>query len=92
MVELIGPHSRVWKVQVVLMTVLELDSPLPRCRTGESRMQEVICRISQGLCRRVRAGPRKNTDVSTLEAVGLGCPLPSRPLHEQQVGVYARVH
>ena len=42
MVQLIGPHSRVWKVQAVLMTLLELDSPLPRCRIGESRMQEVI--------------------------------------------------
>ena len=57
MVQLIGPYSRAWKVQVVLMTLLELDSPLPRCRTGESRMQEVICGISQGLYRRIRAGP-----------------------------------
>ena len=47
-VQLIGPYSRVWKVQVVLMTLLELDSPLPRCRTGESRMQEVILRDQSG--------------------------------------------
>ena len=63
---LIGTHSRVWKVQVVLMTLLELDSPLPRCRTGESRMQEVTCGISQGPYRRVRAGPRENAYVSTI--------------------------
>ena len=58
-VQLIGPHSRVRKVQVVLMTLLELDGPLPRCRAGESRMQEVICGISQGLHRCVRAGPER---------------------------------
>ena len=80
-VQLIRPHSRVWKVQVVLMTLLELDGPLPRCRIGESRMQEVICGISQRPYRCVRAGPRENANVSTLEGVGLGCPLPSRPLH-----------
>ena len=27
------------------MTLLELDSPVPRRRTGEPRMQEVICGI-----------------------------------------------
>ena len=55
-------------------------------------MQEVICGISQELYRSVRAGPRENADVPTLEGVGLGCPLPSRPLHLRQTGVYARVH
>ena len=77
---------------MVLMTLLELDSPLPRCRTGESRMQEVICGISRRLYRCIRAGPRENADVSTLEGVGLGCPLSTRPLHLRQMGVYARVH
>ena len=91
-VQLIGPHSRVRKVQVVLMTLLELDGQLPKRRRGEPRMQEVICGIIQGLYRRVRAGPRENADVPTLEGVGLGCPLPSRPLHLRQMGVYARVH
>ena len=55
-VQLMGPHSGVRKVQVVLMTLLELHSPLPRRRTGEPRMEEVICGISQGLYRRVRTG------------------------------------
>ena len=91
MVQLIGSYSCVWKVQVVLMTLLELDSPVPRRRTGESRMQEVICGISQGLYRRIRAGSRENADVPTPEGVGLGCPLPSRSLHLRQMGVYARV-
>ena len=65
------------------MKLLELDSPLPRCRTGESRMQEVICGISQRLDRCLRAGARENADVSTLEGVGLGCPLSTRPLQLQ---------
>ena len=92
MVELIGPHSRVRKVQMVLMTLPELDGPLPTLMTGEPRMQEVICRISQGLYRRVRAGPGENADVPTLEGVGPGRPLPPRPLHLRHMGVYARVH
>ena len=45
------------------MTLLELDGPLPRRKTGEPRMEEVVCGISQGLYRRVRAGPRENADV-----------------------------
>ena len=77
---------------MVLMTLPELDGPLPSRRTGEPRMQEVICGINQGLYRRVRAGPRENADVPTLEGVGLGCPLPSRLLHLRQMDVYARVH
>ena len=92
MVQLLGPHSCVQKVQVVFMTLLELDSPVPRRRTGEPRMQEVICGISQGLHRRICAGPRENADVSTLEGIGLGHPLPSRPLHLRQMGLYKRVH
>ena len=59
-VQLIGPYPRVRKVQMVLMTLPELDGPLPRLMTGEPRMQEVICGISQGLYRRVRAGSGEN--------------------------------
>ena len=55
-------------------------------------MQEVICGISQGLYCRVRAGPRENADVSTLESVGLGCPLLTRPLHLRQMGVHVQLH
>ena len=91
-VQLTGPYSCVRKVQVVLMTLLELDSPVPRRKTREPRMQEVICGISQGLYRRIRAGPRENADVPTLEGIGLGHPLPPRPLHLRQMGVYTRVH
>ena len=87
-----GPYSCVRKVQVVLMTLLELESPVPRRRTGEPRMQEVICGISQGLYRRICAGPRENADVPTLEGIGLGHPLPPRPLHLRQMGVHTRVH
>ena len=87
-----GLYSCVRKVQVVLMTLLELDSPVPRGKAGEPRMQEVICGISQGLYRRIRAGPRENADVSTLEGIGLGHPLPPRPLHLRQLGLYTRVH
>ena len=76
---------------MVLMTLRDLDSPLPRLMTREPRMQEVSCGISQGLYRRVRAGPGENADVPTLEGVGLGRPLPPRPLHLRQMGVYARV-
>ena len=47
MVQLMGPYSCVRKVQVVLMALLKLDSPVSRRRTGEPRMQEVICGISQ---------------------------------------------
>ena len=91
-VQLMGPYSCVRKVQVVLMTLLELDSPVPRRGTGEPRMQEVICGVSQGLYRRTCAGPRENADVPTLEGVGLGHPLPPCPLHVRQMGVYTRVH
>ena len=91
-VQLMGPYSCVRKVQVVLMTLLELDSPVSRRRTWEPRMQEVICGISQGLYRRICAGPRENADVPTLEGIGLGHPLPPRPLHLRQMGVYTRVH
>ena len=91
-VQLMGPYSCVRKVQVVLMTLLELDSPVPRRRTGEPCMQEVICGISQGLYRRVCAGARENAYVSTLEGIGLGHSLPPRPLHLRQMGVYTRVH
>ena len=55
-------------------------------------MQEVICGISQGLYRRICAGPRENADVPTLEGIGLGDPLPPRPLHLRQMGLYTRVH
>ena len=92
MVQLMGPYSCVRKVQVVLMTLLQLDSPVPRRRTGEPCMQEVICGISQGLYRRICAGPRENADVSTLERIGLGHSLPSRPLHLHQMCLYTRVH
>ena len=92
MVQLMGPYSCVRKVQVVLMTLLEVDSPMPRRRTREPRMQEVICGISQGLYRRICAGPPENADVSTLEGIGLGHPLPPRPLHLRQMGVYTSVH
>ena len=91
-VQLMGPYSCVQNVQVVFMTLLELDSPVPRRRTGEPRMQEVICGISQGLYRRICAGPRENAYVSTLEGIGLGHPLPPRPLHLRQMGLYTRVH
>ena len=91
-VQPIGPYSCVRKVPVVLMTLLELDSPVPRRRTGEPRMQEVICGISQGLDRRICAGPRENTDVPTLKGIGLGHPLPPCPLQVRQTGVYTRVH
>ena len=67
--QLMEPYSCVRTVQVVLMTLLELDSPVPRRRTGEPRMQEVICGISQGLYRRICAGPRENAYVSTLEGI-----------------------
>ena len=79
-VQLVGPYSRVRKVQVVLMALLKLDSPVPRRRAGEPRMQEVICGISQGLYCRICAGHRDNADVPTLEGIGLGHPLPPRPL------------
>ena len=91
-VQLNGPYSRARKVQTVLVTLPELDGPLPRLMKGEPRMQEVICGISQGPYRRVRARPGENADVPTLEGVGLGRPLPPRPLHVRQMGVYARVH
>ena len=92
MVQLVGPYSRVRKVQVVLMALLKLDRPVPGRRAGEPRMQEVICGISQGLYCRICAGPRENADVPTLEGIGLGHPLPPRPLHLRQMGVYTRVH
>ena len=79
MVQLIGPYPRVRKVQMVLVTLPDLDGPLPRLMTGEPRIQEVICGISHGLYRRVRAGPGENVDVPTREGVGLGRPLP--PAH-----------
>ena len=91
-VQLIGPYSRVRKVQIVLVTVPELDGPLPRLMTAEPRMQEVICGITQGLYRRVRAGPGDNADVPSLEGVGLERPFPPRPLHLRQMGMYARLH
>ena len=91
-VQVMGAYSHVRKVQVVLMTLLELDSPVPRGRTGEPRMQEVICGISQGLYRRICAGPRENADVSTLEGIGLGHPILPRPLDVRQMGLYTRVH
>ena len=90
-VQLMGPYCCVRKVQVVLMTLLKLDSPVPRRTTGEPRMQEVICGISQGLYCRICAGPRENADVSTFEGIGLGHPLPPRPLHLRHMGVYTRV-
>ena len=62
MVQLMGPYSCVRKVQMVLMTLLKLDSPVPRRRTGEPRMQEVLCGISQGLYRRICAEPRENAE------------------------------
>ena len=74
-----GPYSCVRKVQVVLMTLLEADSPVPRRRTGEPRMQEVICGISQGLYRRICAGPRENAYVSTLERNRIGTPTSAPP-------------
>ena len=92
MVQLMGSYSCVRKVQVVLMTLLELDNPVPRGTTGEPRMQEVICGISQGLYHRICAGPEENADVSTLEGIGLGHPLPPCLLHWRQMGLYTRVH
>ena len=59
MVQLMEPYACGRKVQVVLMALLELDSPVPRRRTGEPRMQEVICGISQGLYRRICASPER---------------------------------
>ena len=74
------------------MALLKLDSPVPRRRAGEPRMQEVICGIRQGLYCRICAGPRENADVPTLEGIGMGHPLPPCPLHLRQMGVYTRVH
>ena len=89
MVQLVGLYSRVRKVQVVLMALLKLDSPVRRRRAGEPRMQEVICGISQGLYCRICAGPRESADVPTLEGIGLGHPLLPRPT---ALAAYGRVH
>ena len=45
-VQLSGPDPRVRKGQMVLVTLLELNGPVPRLMTRDSRMQKVICRIS----------------------------------------------
>ena len=71
MFQVSGPNPRLRKVQMVLVTLPELNSPLPRLVTWEPRMQEVIRGISEGLYRRVRAEPGENADVPTLEGVGL---------------------
>ena len=48
MVELSGPNSRVWKVQMFLVTLPKLYSPLSGLTARKPHVQEVIRRIRQG--------------------------------------------
>ena len=92
MVQLSGPNPRVRKVQMVLVTLLELNRTVPRLMACKLRMQKVIRRITEGLYRCVRAGSGENGDVPTLKGLGPGRQPPPRPLHVRQMGVCARVH
>ena len=56
-VQLSGPNPHVRKVQMVLVTLPELNGPVPKLMAQEPRVQKVIRRISEGVHRRVRAGP-----------------------------------
>ena len=68
-VQLGGPNPRVRKVQMVLVTLPELNVPVPGLVTREPRMQKVIRRIYEAPHRRIRVGPRQHTDVPPLEGV-----------------------
>ena len=92
MVQLSGPNSHIWKVRMVFVTFLKLYGPVSGLMAWKPRVQEFIRQIHQGPRRRVRAGPRQHTDVSTLEGVGPGRPPPSSPLHLRHMGMHARVH
>ena len=50
-VQLGGPNPCVSKVQMVLVTLLELNGPLPRLMAPEPRVQKVILTIRDGLHR-----------------------------------------